>query len=809
MENFEQITDRILDTTIEDVIHNSMIPYAEYVILDRAIPRVEDGLKPVQRRILYSMYELGITPDKPTRKSARIVGDCLGKFHPHGDTSVYGALVRMGQPFSIRNCLVDGQGNFGSVDGDSAAAMRYTEARLAPLAMELLRDIDKNTVEFTNNFDDTLVEPVTLPGRFPNLLVNGASGIAVGLATNIPTHNLAEVIDGTIAMIKKPDISLLELMKYIPAPDFPTGAYIIKTDLEKAYETGRGKIFIRAKVNIEKEKDKETIVITELPYQVNKAIVQQKIIALRELQKDNKQSILLGINEVVDESDMNGTRVVIRIKKDYSAREIISELFRKTDLEVSFNINMVAIASGKPQTMSLVSILTAYIKYQMSVILRRAKYDYEDAKKREHILDGLLIAVHNIDEVIQIIKTSKNTPEAKIKLIERFLLSGEQAQAILDMRLAKINTLEVYKLEQEIAELKKLIEELYAIIHSDEKRKNVLITELLEIKKKYGDERRSIIVESEDDIVIRHQDDNVIEPCVIQLLATGELKRISNDMLKKVTKATNFKNDLTSIALQSVETFTDKTILAFTDLGNCYQFRADTIELSKLAQKNLPRAGILNSLQDDEKIIKIFVSEDEVNSLIFFTEQGLIKKTSFGEYKMTKESFLGIKLKEDDKLINVETFDEKKQLFFATREGMCLRCEVSDVPEQGRVSMGVKGINLSDDDKVVSATQVSDSGEIYVVSTIGLAKKVIISHIPVTARYRKGVKLIDFKNKEIEKVVGAGYVKTPKLIAIVGDTNDINAIYTEEISIEKRETKGKLINDVKFFEKILNIFELN
>ncbi|MEG2116425.1 MAG: DNA gyrase subunit A, partial [Clostridia bacterium] len=377
IENNESNYDRVIETSIEDVIHNSMIPYAEYVILDRAIPRVEDGLKPVQRRILYAMYELGITPEKPTRKSARIVGDCLGKFHPHGDTSVYGALVRMGQPFSIRNCLIEGQGNFGSVDGDSAAAMRYTEARLTPLAMELLRDIDKNTVEFTNNFDDTLIEPVTLPGRFPNLLVNGASGIAVGLATNIPTHNLAEVIEGTIAMIKKPTISLAELMKYIPAPDFPTGGYIIKTDLEKAYETGRGKIMIRAKANIEKEKDKEMIVITELPYQVNKAVVQQKIIALRESQKDSKDSVILGINEVVDESDMNGTRVVIRVKKDYNCREILAELFRKTDLEVSFNINMVAIANGKPKTMSIIEILTAYIKYQMSVILRRAKYDYD------------------------------------------------------------------------------------------------------------------------------------------------------------------------------------------------------------------------------------------------------------------------------------------------------------------------------------------------------------------------------------------------------------------------------------------------
>ncbi|MEG1520780.1 MAG: DNA gyrase C-terminal beta-propeller domain-containing protein, partial [Clostridia bacterium] len=365
-------------------------------------------------------------------------------------------------------------------------------------------------------------------------------------------------------------------------------------------------------------------------------------------------------------------------------------------------------------------------------------------------LDGLVIAVNNIDEVIQIIKTSKNTPEAKIRLIERFILSSEQAQAILDMRLAKINTLEVFKLEQELADLKNLIEQLYEIIHIEEKRKTVFISELNEIKKKYGDERRSVIVDGGEEIVIRHQDDNIVEPCVVQLLANGELKRLTPDLVKKATKATNFKNELASIVVKNLETMTDRTIRAFTNFGNCYQFRADTVENSKPSQKALQQAGILKSLQDGENIINIFDLEDEPNSLIFFTEQGLIKKTPFNEYKMTKESFLSIKLKEDDKLVNVEVFDEKKQLFFATKDGMCLRCDSVDVPEQGRVSMGVKGINLSNNDKVVSATQVGDSGEIYAITSIALAKRVLVSHVPITARYRKGVKLIDLKNKDSE-----------------------------------------------------------
>ena len=443
----EQHSGEIFLTPLEEVLPGSMLPYAEYVILDRALPRVEDGLKPVQRRILYTMYDMGLTPDKPHKKSARIVGECMGKYHPHGDSSVYDAMVRMAQDFNMRMTLVNGHGNFGSVDGDPAAAMRYTEARLEPLALELLRDIEKETVRFTLNFDDSLKEPETLPGRFPNLLVNGASGIAVGLATNIPPHNLGEVIDGICAYIDNPKIKLFQMMKYIQAPDFPTGGYIIAGELLQAYETGRGKITLRAKVSIEEgDNDKKLIVITELPYQVNKAKLLTKIAALR----DEKKEILGGISEITDESDRNGMRAVIKVKKDADAEKILAALYKYSDLETTFGINMVAIADGKPQQLGLLDVIRHYVAYQREVVLRRTRFDLAQAKERCHILEGLIIAVRNIDEVIEIIKTSESVPVARTRLRQAFDLSERQAQAILDLRLARLTKLEIFKLEQEL-----------------------------------------------------------------------------------------------------------------------------------------------------------------------------------------------------------------------------------------------------------------------------------------------------------------------------------------------------------------------
>ncbi|MBO7390839.1 MAG: DNA topoisomerase 4 subunit A, partial [Clostridia bacterium] len=488
----ENTNERIYEKTVEQVMHESMMPYSEYVILDRALPRVEDGLKPVQRRILYSMYELGLSHDKPHKKCARIVGECLGKYHPHGDTSVYDALVRLAQSFNMSECLVDGHGNFGSVDGDGAAAMRYTEARLAPIAQEMLRDLEKDTVTYSLNFDDTLKEPDMLPGRFPNLLVNGASGIAVGLATNIPTHNLTEVIDGAVAMIDNPHIKLDDLMNIIKGPDFPTGGIIYRSDdLRQAYETGKGKVTITAKMHIEREGDKKSIVITELPYQVNKAKLLLKINELRESKKDP----YVQIADILDESDRQGLRATIKLKRDADPDRIVKLLMRHTDLQTNFGINMVVIADGKPRLMGLKEILRYYLDYQRTLIQRRTRYDLNAAKEREEILRGLLVAIQNIDEVIAIIKRAKNVTEAKDALRQRFTLSEKQANAIVEMKLRKLTNLETDEIIAEIEDLRAKIEYYNKILGNQKLQFQVVKEELLDIKKRYKRQRRTTIVD--------------------------------------------------------------------------------------------------------------------------------------------------------------------------------------------------------------------------------------------------------------------------------------------------------------------------
>src|SRR5690554_4909635 len=500
------------------------MPYAEYVILERALPRVEDGLKPVQRRILYTMNELGLSPDKPYKKSARIVGDALGKYQPHGDTSIYDAMVRMAQDFNMRNPLVDGHGNFGSMDGDSAAAMRYTEARMTPLSMQLLKDIDKETVKFNLNFDDTLKEPEVLPGRFPNLLVNGASGIAIGLATNIPPHNLAEVIDGVILQMEKPDVTLDELMRVIKGPDFPTGGIIIgQEEIINAYETGRGKIIVRAKVDIENAPGgKKLLVIKELPYQVNKATLLEKILRLSE----ERKGVLTGIADIRDESDRNGVRAVIEVKKDGDAEKILNYLYKYSDLQLTFGVNMVAIADGKPRQLGLKSILEYYIKHQKDVVTKRTKYDLERAEARAHILEGLIIAINDIDRVISIIRSSKNPKEARLRLMDEFSLTEIQAQAILDMRLQKLTNLEIITLEKEYAQVKKTIDQLTAILKSETRLMKVIKSELLAIKKKYADKRRTLIIEDSSKAEIKTEDIIHVEDVVITLTRNQDIKRI-------------------------------------------------------------------------------------------------------------------------------------------------------------------------------------------------------------------------------------------------------------------------------------------
>ena len=781
-------------TPLEEVLPGSMLPYAEYVILDRALPRVEDGLKPVQRRILYTMYDMGLTPDKPHKKSARIVGECMGKYHPHGDSSVYDAMVRMAQDFNMRMTLVNGHGNFGSVDGDPAAAMRYTEARLEPLALELLRDIEKDTVRFTLNFDDSLKEPETLPGRFPNLLVNGASGIAVGLATNIPPHNLGEVIDGVVAYIDNPRIKLFEMMKYIKAPDFPTGGYIVAGELVQAYETGRGKIGIRAKVSIEEgDNDKKLIVISELPYQVNKARLLAKIADLREEKKD----LLGGISEITDESDRNGMRAVIKVKKDADADKILNALYKYTDLECSLGINMVAIADGKPQQMGLLDIIGHYVAYQREVILRRTKFDLAQAKERCHILEGLIIAVRNIDEVIKIIKTSESVPAARQRLRDRFDLSEKQAQAILDLRLARLTKLEVYKLEQELEELKKLIARLTAIVESKKLQMDVVKEELKEVKKQFKSERKSSLVFDVSDIKVEKFDDvRPVEKCALVYTAADTVKVVAEKNFNMSDKNLNERSSLNDVYKLILKTSTDKIVYSFTNMGNCYKIDFEDVELGKLKDKGMPYKKLCPDALDGEKPIAFYEVGEKLpkGSLLFYSKLGYVKKSDWKEYNILKYALQACKVNEGDELIGIETDDPEPTttLFFVTEQGMCLNAYKNDIPTQGRVSAGVRGISLSEGDKVVFAGQIDGEGEIIVATDGNTYKKVIASQIDPMARYRKGVRIVDLGKGR--KVAYADYVTMPYKIAVQMDDGSLVQADTEDdITIEDRTTKGKNI----------------
>ncbi len=781
-------------TPLEEVLPSSMLPYAEYVILDRALPRVEDGLKPVQRRILYTMYDMGLTPDKPHKKCARIVGDCMGKYHPHGDSSVYDAMVRMAQDFNMRMTLVNGHGNFGSVDGDPAAAMRYTEARLEPLALELLRDIEKDTVRFGLNFDDSLKEPETLPGRFPNLLVNGASGIAVGLATNIPPHNLGEVIDGVVAYINNPRIKLFEMMKYIKAPDFPTGGYIIANELLQAYETGRGKITLRAKVSVEEgDNDKKLIVITELPYQVNKAKLLTKIADLRE----EKKEILGGISEITDESDRNGMRAVIKVKKDADVDKILAALYKFTDLECSFGINMVAIADGKPQQLGLLDIIKHYVAYQREVVLRRTKFDLAQAKERCHILEGLIIAVRNIDEVIQIIKTSESVPAARQRLRDRFDLSERQAQAILDLRLARLTKLEIYKLEQELEELKKLIARLTAIVESKKLQMDVVAEELKEIKKAYKSERKSSLVFDVADIKVEKFDDvRPVEKCVLVYTADDKIKVVQEKNFNMSDKNLSDKSGLNDILKLQLHTETDKVVYSFTNMGNCYKIDFEDIEPGKLKDKGMKYSELCPDAQEGEKPIYFAEVGEKMpkGSLLFYSKLGYVKKSDWKEYNILKYAFQAVKVNEGDEIIGMEIDDPDPTttLFFVTAGGMCLNAYKNDIPTQGRISAGVRGIALADGDYVVYAGQIDGEGEIIIATDGNTIKKVIASQIDPMARYRKGVKIVDLGKGR--KVAYCDYVTEPYKFAVQMDDGSLVQADTEEdITIEDRTTKGKNI----------------
>lgn len=800
----EEIVDGILYKNLDAVLHESMIPYSEHVILDRALPRVEDGLKPVQRRILYTMNELGITPDKPFKKCARIVGDCLGKYHPHGDISVYDALVRLAQPFNCNQILVEGHGNFGSIDGDGAAAMRYTEARLSPLALELLRDLDKNTVKWGLNFDDSLKEPEILPGRFPNLLVNGATGIAVGLATNIPPHNLAECIDGVVAYISNPKITLKEMLKIIKGPDFPTGGDILSnSELYTAYETGRGKIYVRAKMHVEGEGDKKSIVITELPYQVNKASLLQKIVLLKE---DEKYE-LSDIAEVRDESDRDGMRAVIRLKKDANLNKIYKSLLKNTELQGTFGINMVAIAGGKPKQMGLLDIISYYAEYQREIIYRRTKYDLEQAQERAHILQGLIIAIKNIDAVVKIIKTSQNSTEAKARLKEKFLLSDRQAQAILDMRLARLTSLEVYKLENELKELEELIKKYTEIIGSTKKQFDIVKSEMLAIKKQYKSERKTTFAKEELEISYEKEKVKQVEVKEFYLLKTAEekLKAVSVKNYNISNKELGENSDFSDIITLKLKTNSLMTILAFTNMGNCHKVKMSSINETKYKDKGVDDWSIFKTLAKNEHIVALFNQEEleGEGNLMFYTKQGMIKKTAKQEYNLQKASYQAIKLKDDDSLLVVESEKQNYNIVLVTKQGMVLNAKSDDVPLQGRVSGGVKGIMLASKDYCVSVSSaVGGEGELVVIDSNGLSKRIILATIEQSARYRKGLKING------EDIAFATVVTNPQTICVFDNQNQIYVKSSDLIHIMARTDRGKPFEKSKKLMIVKTIFQV-
>ena len=781
----EALASEITPVSMSDMMHDSMIPFAEYVIMDRALPRVEDGLKPVQRRILYTMLELGLTPDKPHRKSARIVGDTLGKYHPHGDSSVYDAMVRMAQDFVMRAPLVNGHGNFGSMDGDSAAAMRYTEARLSPIAMEMLAHIEKDTVRWSFNFDDTLKEPEMLPARYPNLLVNGAAGIAVGLATNIPPHNLGEVIDGVVARIRNPHLSLEELMTLIPGPDFPTGGYLLNLDqLKEAYATGRGKIAMRAKTTIEKGVNgKSLIVINEMPYQVNKAAMLEKILQVTE----QKKEMFAGISDIRDESDRNGLRAVIEVRKDYDPKTILNCLYKYSDMQTTFGINMVCIADGQPKQLSLMSIIDHYIRFQKEIVTRRTQYDLEKARQREHILAGLIIAVQNIDEVIRIIRASSSPKEARDKLMARFGLSQIQAQAILDMRLARLTALEIEALQKEYAFILETIKRLEEILASEIKLMNVIVHELNEIKEKYGDKRRTKILNTNHEIEINEDEFKSVEDCVIILTNNGFLKRISQ---KSFQKSAQTEDDGVKTIVSSN---TGMRVQIFTNQGSLYTLASTDIPDCKLKDKGKPLSAIIAGIDPSESIVDLFsVAEYKDADVFFATRGGLIKRTHLSEYDVRNKKIVACGLAEGDTIVSVSILPEESDWLIITKLGMGIRFNSEDVSAMGRAAKGVKSISLQKGDSVVMASPVNEQDDVALFTDLGYAKLTRVYLFETQKRSGKGLKALSLlKNGSTGTCVAAAFtISDPCGILVTLKSGQNFSLSSEQLDRQDRNGKG-------------------
>lgn len=798
----------ILSQTMESVMHDSMIPYSEHVILERALPRVEDGLKPVQRRILYVMYEQGLTPDKPFKKSANIVGETMAKYHPHGDSSIYGAMVNLAQDFAMRAPLVDGHGNFGSIDGDSAAAFRYTEARMAPLALELLRDIEKDTIKWSLNFDDSRKEPDILPGRFPNLLVNGSMGIAVGLATNIPPHNLAEIIDGIVAQIDNPRITLDEMMKYIKGPDFPTGAQIINGEaIKEAYLTGRGKLIMRARTSIENAPNgKKLIVINEVPYQTNKAEMLVEIMKM----VNEKKGPLSMISDIRDESDREGLRAVIEVKKDGDIDKILPYLYKYSNMQKTFGVNMVAIADGKPMQLGLLQMTKYYIEYQKEVERKRVRHDLEAARQKEEILSGLMIAIKNIDKVIKIIRSSPNVRTAKERLREAFELTERQATAILEMRLQRLTGLEIETLERELKEVIELIKELESILQSKAKLNAVIKKNLLDIKRKYKDPRRTQIIFGHKEENVTKETFKTVEDAVVSIDRTGFIRRVQVKNYNLSNKDIPATPDDALVCVHQVQT--DMNMLLFSNLGFAYNIKVEDIPEYKWRDKGCAPGRLCTGWADNECILLAIPYKNILpnGNVMFMTKGGMIKVSSLEEYAVKKSKFNAITLKNDDVLVNIEIAKPDNTVLYITASGMSLNMDISDISITGRVTSGVKGISVDDSDYVVFAKQISDEGEVVLFTEKGYAKRVLAFDFEPGLRARKGSKTFEWRKNGSNgaRVAGAVYVKEPVDVLALHSNGEIESFNSEDIFIEARLSAGKPYALAVMGDEIVNVVPL-
>lgn len=799
---------KILPIEIAEEMKKSYIDYSMSVIAGRALPDVRDGLKPVHRRILYSMSELNLTPDKPYRKSARIVGDVLGKYHPHGDTAVYYAMVRMAQDFSTRALLVDGHGNFGSVDGDSPAAMRYTEAKMSKLSLELLRDIEKETVDFKPNFDESLKEPSVLPARYPNLLVNGSNGIAVGMATSIPPHNLAEVIDATVYLIDNPECSVDDLIKFVQGPDFPTAAIIMgKESIAEAYRTGRGKVKVRSRAFIEElPKGKQQIIVTEIPYQVNKAKLVERIAELA------KEKRIEGISDLRDESNRNGMRIVIELKRDANANIVLNNLYKHSQMEDTFSIIMLALVDGQPRVLNLKQILYHYIKHQEDVVTRRTKFELNKAEARAHILEGLKIALDNIDAVISLIRASKTGQEAKLGLIEKFKLTEIQAQAILDMRLQRLTGLERDKIEAEYEDLIKKINRLKEILADERLLLNVIKDEITIIKENYSDERRTEIRHAEGEIDMRDLISD--EEIAITLTHFGYIKRLPSDTYKSQKRGGRGISALTTreedFVRHLVTTTTHSRLLFFTNKGRVFKLNAYEIPEGKRQAKGTAIVNLLQ-LSADEKIATLIPIDgnDENEYLLLATKKGIVKKTKREEFKnINKSGLIAIGLRDDDELIGVELTDGKQEVLLVTKEGMSIRFDENDIRYMGRTAMGVKGITLSKEDFVVSMNLCSKGTDVLVVSKNGFGKRTNIEEYRSQIRAGKGIKTYNISEKT-GTIVGADMVNEDDEIMIINSDGVLIRIRVNEISLFGRVTSGVKLMKTNDEVNVVSIAKIN